>query len=392
MKERLLSLDVFRGLTIAGMLLVNNPGTWSAVYPPLEHAAWFGWTPADLIFPFFLFIVGITTRLSLSSRHERGADDAALVRQILRRSALIMLAGLLLTGFPYHSFYVEFPGGLVFDSRTAHLDLAHWRLTGVLQRIALCYALGALLTLRTTVKQQALILAALLCGYWFALTRLPVPGRGPGGPLLGVPDGSLAAWLDRALLGTNHLWSGSRTWDPEGILSTVPAIGTVILGTFAGRWLQDSRPLPVRLAALFAAGALLMAAGSAWHCWFPIAKNIWTSSFVLFTGGAAAVVLTACLWLVDLKRVTWWTKPFVVYGVNPLTAYVGSSFLARWLYTLVKVPTSAGLVPLQTAIFNAAYAPWLEPRAASLLFALSYVALWWIVLAAMSRRGIVLRF
>jgi predicted acyltransferase len=391
LKERLASLDVFRGLTIAGMLLVNNPGTWGAVYPPLEHAAWFGCTPADLIFPFFLFIVGITTRLSLSARRERGDGDAALALRILRRGGLILLVGLLLTGFPYGAFRLQLPGGIVFDSATARLDLAHWRLTGVLQRIALCYTLGALLTLRATVKQQGLVLAALLGGYWIALTRIPVPGRGPGWAMLGVPDGSLAAWLDRAVLGTGHLWSGSRSWDPEGLLSTFPAVGTVILGIIAARWIQSARPLTERLSALLAAGVLLMGAGLAWSPAFPIAKNLWTSSYVLFTGGAAAAGLAACLWLVDVKRWVWWTGPFTVFGVNPIAAYVGSSFLARLIYTLVKVPSSGGLVPLQTAIFDAVYAPWLEPRAASLLFALSYVALWWLILAAMSRRGVILK-
>ncbi len=273
-RQRLAALDVFRGLTVAGMLLVNDPGTWAAIYPPLEHAEWFGWTPTDLIFPFFLFIVGITTHLSFSARRARGADDRELTKQILRRGGLILLVGLLMTGFPYHQFYLTLPGGWVFDSRTPHLDVAHWRLTGVLQRIALCYTLGALLTLRTTVKQQVVILATLLLGYWFAMTLIPVPGYGIGALMLGVPDGSLAAWLDRAILTPDHMWVGSHTWDPEGLLSTVPAIGTVILGDLTGRWIASDRPIAEKLNAMFTAGALGMMTGLMWHWSFPIAKNI----------------------------------------------------------------------------------------------------------------------
>ena len=391
MKQRLLALDVFRGLTIAGMLLVNDPGSWDHIYPPLEHAAWFGWTPTDLIFPFFLFIVGITTYLSMSSRRERGDGDAELVPQILRRGALILLVGLLMTGFPYHVFYLSLPGGLVFDSRTAHLDLAHWRFTGVLQRIALCYTFGALLTLRTTVKQQVIILAALLYGYWFAMTLIPVPGRGIGALVLSIPDGSLAAWLDRAILGTNHMWVGSKSWDPEGILSTFPATGTVILGALTARWLQSERPLSERLTALFAAGALAMMTGLMWHWSFPIAKNIWTSSYVLFTGGCAAVSLATCMWLIDVEHVKWWTKPFLIYGLNPLVAFVASGFLGRLVYTLIKIPTAAGLVPLQAAIFENVYSGWLDPRDASLLFALSWVALFLFFTWVLYRKNIVVK-
>jgi predicted acyltransferase len=391
MKDRLVALDVFRGMTVAGMLLVNDPGTWNAIYPPLEHAEWFGWTPTDLIFPFFLFIVGITTYLSLSSRRARGASDADLVKQILKRGGLILLVGLLMTGFPYHQFYIKLPFGAVFDSQTPHLDVAHWRLTGVLQRIALCYTFGALLTLRTTVKQQVMILVALLYGYWFVMTLFPVPGRGLGALTLSVPDGSLAAWLDRALLGTNHLWVGSKTWDPEGLLSTIPAIGTVILGALTGRWLQSDRPLLERVSALFAVGALAMMSGLMWHWSFPIAKNIWTSSYVLFTAGCAAVSIATCMWLIDVEKVDWWTRPFVIYGVNPLIAFVASGFFGRLVYTLIRVPTAAGLVPVQTAIFDTVFAPWLDPRDASLMFAIAWVLLFYLMLADLYRRDIVVK-
>jgi predicted acyltransferase len=370
-RPRLIALDVFRGLTIAGMLLVNDPGSWDHIYPPLEHAAWFGWTPTDLIFPFFLFIVGVTTHL--------------------RRGALILLVGLLMTGFPYHQFYVALPGGAVFDSRTPHLDVAHWRLTGVLQRIALCYTIGALLTLRTTVKQQVIILVALLYGYWFAMTLLPVPGRGMGALVIGIPDGSLAAWIDRTILGTDHMWIGSRTWDPEGLLSTIPAIGTTLLGALTARWLGSERPLSERLSALFAAGALAMMTGLMWHWSFPIAKNIWTSSYVLFTGGCAAVSLATCMWIIDVEHVTWWTGPFLVYGLNPLAAFVASGFLGRFVYTLIRVPTAKGLIPIETAIYDRAFASWLPPRDASLMFAICWVLLFLFLAWLLYRKRIVIK-
>ena len=226
--ERMVALDVFRGMTVAGMLLVNNPGSWAAIYAPLEHAPWNGWTPTDLIFPFFLFIAGVTTHLSLTARRAAGATDAEIRRQIIRRGALIVLFGLLVASFPYYPV-----------TRFTHI-----RIPGVLQRIGVAYAVAALLTLRTTLKQQVVILATLLYGYWFAMTLLPVPDAmgGIGANLLSEPSRTLAAWTDRYLLG-GHLWISSKTWDPEGPLSTIPAIGTAMLGVMAGRWISATRPL-----------------------------------------------------------------------------------------------------------------------------------------------------
>jgi predicted acyltransferase len=375
LRERLLSLDVFRGLTIAGMLLVNAPGSWSHIYPPLEHASWHGWTPTDLIFPFFLFIVGITTHLSLSTRRQRGASEGELVRQILRRGGLIILLGLFLAAFPF------FPAD----------RLIHLRVPGVLQRIGVVYLAVALLSLRTTLKQQVAILLGLLIGYWFLMTLVPVPGEGAiGALLLDQPSRTLAAWTDRALL-DGHLWSLSKTWDPEGPLSTVPAIGTGLLGLFAGRWLGSRLPLIDRIAGLFAAGAIGMMVGLMWSWVFPINKNLWTSTYVVFTGGMACVVLATCLWLIDEKHRTRWTKPFVVFGMNPIVAFVGSGMLARLIYSVIVVDFEGKRVPLQTAIYQAFYASWLSPLNASLLFAVSFVALWFGILTALYRRRIFLK-
>ena len=392
--ERLLSLDVFRGMTVAGMLLVNNPGTWSAIFPPLEHAEWHGWTPTDLIFPFFLFIVGITTELSLRARRARGDDESAIVRQVLRRGTLIFLFGLLLSASPFFTWTAipDNPDPSFLD-RVIH-RVEHLRILGVLQRIGLAYLFGALLTLRTTLRTQMIIVATLLLGYWALQTIVPVPDTGvPGRFVLDKPDQLLSAWLDRAVLGANHLWAGSKTWDPEGLLSTIPAIGTVMLGTFAGRWIgQRERSLNERLAALFAAGALLMVAGLIWNWVFPINKSLWTSSYVLFTAGMGAVALATCMWIIDVMGIRKWTFPFVVYGMNPMLAFLGSGLMARLIYSIWKVDSGNGtLISAQGLVFNRLYASWLPPREASLLFALSFVAFWFVILWAAWKRGIVLK-
>ncbi|HEX9309176.1 MAG TPA: DUF5009 domain-containing protein, partial [Gemmatimonadaceae bacterium] len=288
-RERLISLDVFRGLTIAGMLLVNNPGTWSAIFPPLEHAEWNGWTPTDLIFPFFLFIVGITTHLSLSARRARGDDDSAIVKQILRRGIVIYLLGLAMAMVPFYQWgtITAIPNATAWDRIIYRIE--HVRILGVLPRIGIVYICAALLTLKTTLKQQIVIIAALLYGYWFAMTLIPVPGQGEiGALLLHTKDRNLAAYLDRLILGTNHIWTGGVTFDPEGPLSTIPAIATAMLGVIAGRWIAlKEKPLLERVCALFVAGSIGMVLGLMWNWAFPINKSLWTSSYVLFTAGMA---------------------------------------------------------------------------------------------------------
>lgn len=390
--ERLVSLDVFRGMTVAGMLLVNNPGTWSAIYPPLEHAAWNGWTPTDLIFPFFLFIVGITTELSLRARRARGDDERAILRQILRRGALIFLFGFLLSGFPFFTWPPALPEASVLERVVDRIE--HWRVLGVLQRIGLAYLFGGLLTWRTTLKQQVGILAVLLFGYWALMTLVPVPDTGVAGRfVLDKPDQLLSAWLDRAILGTNHLWIGAKTWDPEGLLSTVPAIGTMMLGTFAGRWIaHQDRTLTDRLAGLFAVGALTMMLGLVWHWVFPINKSIWTSSYVLFTAGMGAVSLATCMWIIDVMQVRRWTFPFVVYGTNPMLAFLGSGLMARITSSIWTWDTGTGSrISAQGFVFNTLYASWLPPREASFAYALSFVALWFLILWGAWKRGFVLK-
>ncbi|MFL5638995.1 MAG: acyltransferase family protein [Gemmatimonadaceae bacterium] len=392
-RERLVSLDVFRGLTVAGMLLVNNPGTWSAIFPPLEHAEWNGWTPTDLIFPFFLFIVGITTHLSLASRRARGDDDAAVVKQILRRGIIIYLLGFAMAMFPFYQWGTisAIPNATAWDRIVYRIE--HVRLLGVLPRIGIVYICAALLTFKTTLKQQIAIIATLLFGYWFAMTMLPVPGEGTiGAALLHTKDRNLAAYFDRLILGTNHTWTGSVTWDPEGPFSTIPAIGTAMLGVIAGRWIAlKEKSLLERISALFTAGSLAMVAGLMWNWSFPINKSLWTTSYVLFTAGMACVALATIMWLVDQHDVRWWTKPFVVYGVNPIVAFVGSGVLARCLYTLWHVDLNGRSVSVVEAVYQTALLPWLPPRVASLAFAISFVLLWYGILLVLYRRKIFLK-
>jgi len=393
LRDRLVSLDVFRGITIAGMLLVNNPGTWSAIFPPLEHAEWNGWTPTDLIFPFFLFIVGITTHLSMSARRARGDDDSALIKQILRRGIIIYLLGFGMAMFPFFQWgsIQSLPNATAWDRILYRIE--HVRLLGVLPRIAIVYICAGLLTLKTTLKQQIAIIATLLFGYWFAMTVLPVPGENAiGAQLLNTHDRNLAAYLDRLILTTNHTWTGSVTFDPEGPFSTLPAIATAMLGVLAGTWIaRKDKQLLDRISGLFAAGAIGMVVGLMWNWSFPINKNLWTSSYVVFTAGMASVTLATVMWIVDYNQVKGWTKPFVVYGVNPIVAFVGSGVLARLIYTLWHVDYQGKSVAIQDAIYQSVFLPWLPERVASLAFAISFVLLWYGILLVLYRRKIILK-
>jgi predicted acyltransferase len=367
---RLVSLDVFRGITIAAMLLVNNPGSWGHVYPPLEHAAWNGWTPTDLIFPFFLFIVGIATTFSLGRLLERGDPRPVLFRKVIVRAVVIFVLGLLLQGFPSY-------------------DLAHIRILGVLQRIALSYLLAASIVLWVGIRGQATALAALLLGYWLLMTLVPVPGVGRG---VLEPDLNLSNWLDLHLIGPDHLWGETRTWDPEGLLSTLGAVASVLCGVLAGHWLRSPRPAGTKAVGLLAAGTAAVGLGLIWGHAFPINKSVWTSSYVVFSGGAAAQLLALVYWLVDVRGVRGWTRPFLVFGTNAISAYWLSS-LGGILLDLVLVggPPPRAAVTLHAYLYETLYASWLAPAAASLAYAVTYVLLWLGLVSFLYRRRIFIR-
>ncbi len=362
--SRWVSLDAFRGLTIAGMILVNNPGSWTYVYPPLRHAEWHGWTPTDLIFPFFLFIVGVSVSLSFAKRVGRGEARSALMGHVARRALILVLLGLLLAAFP-------------------RFDLANLRWPGVLQRIGLAYFVAAPLYLWLGARGRSVACAGLLLAYWAAMTWIPVPGYGAGDL---SPDGNLAAFVDRFLM-DGHLWTQSRTWDPEGLLSTVPAVATVLLGTLTGDWMLTSRERPHAVRGMAIAGGFLVVAGWLWGLAFPINKNLWTSSYVVFTAGMALLALALCTWLIDVRGHTRWARPFVVYGKNALAVFVASGFVAKTLILTTLSGADRGTTSLYSWLYNSVFVPWASPINASLAFALATVGVWWIVLWGMDRRG-----
>jgi predicted acyltransferase len=363
--ERLDSLDVFRGLSIAAMILVSTPGSWNAVYTPLDHALWNGWTLTDLVFPFLLFAMGAAVPFALARR--RGTPRRVW-RHIVRRAAILFALGLLLN---------------VIETAPP-LQLATFRIPGVLQRIALVFLAVAWLTEHGSLRVQIATVVAALAGYWAALTWLPVPGVGAG---ILTPEGNLASYIDRALLGRHLL---NRYSDPEGLLSTLPAIATAMGGVFAGGWLKERRQ-PHHSAWLFSAGLLATIAGLAWHRTFPINKNLWTSSFALFSGGLAAQALALFHWLVDARGWRGWSRPLAAYGRNPLAAY----FLSVGCDSLLTRVTIAGSGSLKGIVYRSAFVPWLRPccgaEAASLGYAIAYVALWGVILGELYRRRIFIR-
>jgi predicted acyltransferase len=368
---RLLSLDAYRGATIAGMLLVNNPGSWSDLYPPLAHAPWHGWTPTDMIFPFFLWIVGVAMALSFARRVEQGADRGALFRHVLIRSAIIFGLGLFLAAFP-------------FGSLPAHnFSLEKLRIPGVLQRIGLCYLVAGALFLRTTWKGQLGWVVGLLLGYWALLTLVPVPGYGAG---VLEPKGNLAWWIDSNLL-AGHTWSGAPApgFDPEGILSTIPAIATTLLGALAGHLVRTLSG-PVLSRRLVRDGAILLVLGAAWGLVFPINKNLWTSSYTVFMAGWAMVLLGGFHWLIDVRGWRRWATPLVVYGSNALAMFVLAGLVGKLLYLIKWTGADGKAVTLKTWIYQGYFVPLASPVNASLLFALAFVTVFLGIAWALWRR------
>jgi predicted acyltransferase len=358
--ERLVSLDAFRGITIMGMILVNNPGSWSHVYAPLRHAEWHGWTPTDFVFPAFLFIMGVAMAFSLPKVRERAEPRQVRIR-ILRRAATILALGIFLNAFP--SF-----------------DFADLRWGGVLQRIALVYVAAAVI-LHASRRTQAWTIVGLLVGYWAAMMLIPVPGYGAGDLEAGH---SLASWIDRHLM-PGRLWQ--ETWDPEGLLSTLPAIATTLLGAFTGYWVRSGRERTEIAAGMFAAGWGLILAGLTWSLVFPINKPLWTSSYVLFTAGASLQALACCYWLIDVRGRRRWAAPAIVFGMNPLAVFFLSSLTAKILYT-VKLPGGGSL---KGWLWETFFASWPNLQFASLVFAVLYITFWWGAMALLHNRGIFIK-
>ncbi|MCX5785211.1 MAG: heparan-alpha-glucosaminide N-acetyltransferase domain-containing protein [Elusimicrobia bacterium] len=349
-KSRLLSLDAFRGITIAAMIIVNTPGNQEA-YKQLDHAEWNGCTMTDLVFPFFLFIVGVSLVFSLSKRLERDGGKG-LAPQIFKRTLIIYALGMVLNAIPnYHPSTI--------------------RILGVLQRIALCYCAASFIFIKTTLRAQIAIAACALVGYWLVMTQIPVPGYGAG---ILTKEGSLASWLDRLVLGAHTYRQG--VYDPEGILSTIPALVTTMFGIFTGLWLRSARTAGKKTRGLMRAGALMFITGWLWSLSFPLNKALWTSSYVLYTGGLALWLLALCYWLIEIRDIKAWSKPFEIFGINAIAAYMLPIFLLKFL-VLYKLNVPGG-EPVQLRIFicDHIFGTWLSPLNASAAFAFSYMALW----------------
>ena len=451
--DRLISLDVFRGMTIAGMVLVNNPGSWLSIYSPLEHAPWHGITPTDYIFPFFLFIVGVAIPIALGKRIEEGLTRSVYLK-IFTRSAMIFALGLLMSMIPFFTYadtgipgavkvllVLAFSAALFFyltdkpviaaalggaaaltilifwaaGTNIAWYNFSTMRIPGVLQRIAVCYLIVSLIYLHTSWKQQAAIAVGLLLVYWLLMTVVPVPGC----EITTIDDKAcnLAAWLDRTILTESHMWRSAKVFDPEGILSTLGAIATTMSGVLTGTWLRSEPPAsaggqsldPVqtnsesasapadhsagneKALGLFFAGTVLLAIGWSWSLVFPLNKSLWTSSYVVYTSGLALLTLAFCYFLIDLKGWKRWAKPFVIFGVNALALFVFSGILAR-LMGMIKLSGPEGKeVSLQGWIFNYIFLSIWSPINASLAYAITYILFWLFLMWLLYRRRIFIK-
>ena len=356
--NRLVSLDAFRGAIIALMVLVNTAGNGEHVYGPLNHAAWNGWTITDVVFPSFLWIAGLALTLSLSGRLKAGMDRVTLLKQSLKRALILYILGLIIYMYPDFSLSTQ-------------------RLLGVLQRIGICYAIAAAIFLFSSLRGQIIWIAGLLTGYWLLMFFAPVPGYGAG--RLDV-EGNFAHYIDRIVLGAhNYRWT--KDWDPEGIISTIPAIATALFGVMAGHIIAaKSKTLVERIAGLFVVGNILIAAGLIASIWLPINKKLWTSSFSMFMAGLDFVLLALCLWFIDHWGWQRYVKPFVIMGLNAITIYMASEGLDEFFSAY---GIHDGVYQALTTIAS--------PINASLLYAIGYVLLMYAIAYVMYRKKWFLR-
>jgi len=366
--ERLVSLDAFRGITIAMMILVNNPGSWGHVYSPLLHAKWHGWTMTDTIFPFFMFIVGVAMTFSFAKRLERGDTRSQLFANVVRRSVILFLLGLILAGFP-------------------KFNLGTIRIPGVLQRIAVCYFFAAIIVMYTGWKGRAFWAFAIIVIYW-AIVKLIHAPIGYEASVTGQ-EGLLHDYIDTKVLG-GHLYRERP--DPEGILSTIPAISTTLLGVLTGNWLHSARSKMEKLVGLFIMANVGIVVGAIMHMWFPINKKIWTSSYVVFMAGMALHFLAMCYWLIDIKGYKRWATPFVIYGTNAIAVFFASGIVGRLIGRYITVPIADGELALKPWIYQNIFVPWSgDLKMASLLFAISYIVFWLLVLTPLYKKKIYIR-
>jgi predicted acyltransferase len=371
---RLLCLDVYRGLMVAAMIVVDNPGSDEGAYWPIMHAKWNGWTPADFIFPSFLFLVGISMVYSFAGRLERGETRQKILLHAAKRSLILITVGLLVNASPFIG-----------------LDLHTWRIEGVTQRIGICYFFAAIVELWAGRRGQLLALAACLLGYWALLRVVPVPGAGLPGRDIPFMDQvqNLPAWLDRKLF-MGHLYDGTR--DPEGILHTIPAIGTTLIGVLTGHRLRTEKNAGKLIGGMVLFGILGILTGGLWNHWFPINKNLWTSSFVLFSGGHALLFLAVLYWMTEVKG--WrgaWTMPILVFGMNAITGFVADSLVYGPGYSFTIKEANGATMNWHEAAQAHLEAAGLTTANASLVYSLGAVAFCWTLLWFLWRKKIFLK-
>lgn len=358
---RSLALDIFRGMTVCFMIIVNTPGSETFTYSPLRHAHWNGCTPTDLVFPSFLFAVG--NAMSFAMKKYELLGDGAFLKKIFKRTILIFLIGYLIYWFPFFRPSENGSWGLS--------PISHTRIFGVLERIALCYCFASLLIHYCTPRTVFIIAGILLLGYWVALLLFPVPGADPFSM-----TGNAGYRLDKWLLGENHMYHGEGVaFDPEGILSTLPAIVNVIVGYFTGLYIQQKGKTYEGLAKILLTGALLMAIAVGWDLLFPINKKLWTSSYVLYTVGIDMIFLSFLIYIIEFRQKTRWTSFFAVFGKNALAIYILSELLVVILFS---IPASANENFFEW-INRVFYQRFIPGAFGSLLFALSYMLLCWLV-------------
>lgn len=361
--KRLLALDVFRGGTMMLMILVNTPGSWDYVYPPFNHAEWHGMTLTDLVFPFFMWIVGVSMFLSMSKKHAKSNKQTALKR-LWVRAFKIFLIGALMRAFPFVGFEFE-----------------SFRFLGVLQRIGLAYGIAGTMILLLSQKQLVVSSIAILLGYWGIL--LFFGGTDP----FGIEENAVRL-LDVKLLGESHLWHGHGiAFDPEGLLSTLPSVVTILLGYFAARLIKQSKDLRKGVSNLFQAGVIAAGIGLVWGLFFPVNKALWTSSYVMLSGGIAAIVLALLLWIIDVRNIRNWTFPFTVFGKNAILGYVLSGFVVKFLFLAKWVDAQGQKWNGYSWVFKKGYAPIFGNMNGSLLFAVTTVVIVGLILLGFHKKG-----
>jgi predicted acyltransferase len=378
--KRLVSLDAFRGLVIAFMITVNTPGSWQQIYAPLRHASWHGCTPTDLVFPFFLFIVGVAMWFAFRKYNHTATPDA--VRKVLRRTGLIFLLGLLMNAYPF----IKLSGDQTFWQSLADY-YGNMRIMNVFQRIALAYGIGSFIVLYTTRKTWLWIGAGILLGYWGIMAWL-------GGPDPYSLADNFARQVDLFIFGENHVYNGfGIPFDPEGLFSTLPAIVTVLIGYETGRMITSAKSRPELVNDLYLYGAIAVFTGYAWGQFFPINKPLWTSSYVLYTGGLAMMMLALFILLIDIKGYQKWTYPLRVFGMNPLFLYVLSVFWVKTMSRIVRWTTEDGRVMtgLQWIYQNICIALLGDNPNGSLLFALMHIFFYWLILRELYKRKIYIK-